>query len=161
MSKIKLLSIAVISLLAINIAVVSFLLLRKPSMLRNGREPIRQAGPKKIIIDKLHFDKEQIAAYEALIIEHRESVKGLKDSISNTKKNLYESLKTESYSGKDSLIILLSGLQKRIESVHYDHFVQIKKLCKPEQLLAFNALTNELAFYFTTEKKAPPPPLGN
>jgi periplasmic protein CpxP/Spy len=162
MSKIKLLSIAVIGLLAINIAVIGYLLLRKPPMPPIGMpQSEKKEGPKKIIIDKLHFDKEQVTAYEALIVGHRESVKGLKDSISNTKNNLYQSLKTENFTGKDSLIHLLGFLQKRIELVHYEHFTQIKKLCKPEQMADFNTLTNELAFYFTTEKKGSPPPAGN
>jgi periplasmic protein CpxP/Spy len=161
MSKIKLLTIAVIGLLAVNIGVVGFLLMRKPPMPPEGSLAVKREGPKKIIIERLHFDKDQVAAYETIIIEHQKSVKDLKDIISNTKNNLYQSLKTETFAGKDSLINLLSDLQKRIESVHYDHFAQIRKICKPEQMEAFNNLTNELAFYFTTEKKAPPPPPGN
>jgi periplasmic protein CpxP/Spy len=163
MSKIKLLTIAVIGLLAINIAVLGFLLLRKPPMPPNGMPQVeKKGGPKEIIIEKLHFDKEQVIAYEAIIVAHRESIKGLKDSISDTKNNLYQSLKTETFVGKDSLINILSVLQKRIESVHYEHFVQVKKLCKSEQMGNFNNLTNELAVYFTTEKKGtPPPPAGN
>lgn len=161
MSKIKLLTIAVITLLAINIGIVGFLLLRKPSMPPSGRRSLKQEGPKKMIIERLHFDKDQVAAYETIIAGHQISVKGLKDSISNTKKNLYQSLKMETFAGKDSLINLLSVLQKRIESVHYEHFTQIKQLCRPEQMEAFNTLTGELAFYFTTEKKAQTPPPGN
>jgi periplasmic protein CpxP/Spy len=161
MSKVKLLTIAVIGLLAVNIGVIGFLVMRKSPMPPPGIPPVRLEGPKKIIIERLHFDKAQVAAYETIIIEHQKSVKDLKDIISNTKNNLYQSLKTETFAGKDSLINLLSDLQKRIESVHYDHFAQIRKICKPEQMEAFNNLTNELAFYFTTEKKAPPPPSGN
>jgi periplasmic protein CpxP/Spy len=161
MSKIKLLTIAVVGLLAVNIGIVGFLVMRKPPMPREGSPAVKREGPKKIIIERLHFDKEQVAAYETIITEHQKSVKALKDSISNTKNSLYQSLKTETFASKDSLINLLSDLQKRIESVHYEHFTQIKKLCKPEQMEAFNALTGELAFYFTTEKKATPPPPGN
>jgi periplasmic protein CpxP/Spy len=162
MSKLKLLSIAVVGLLLINLGTVGFLLLRKPPMPPNRMPQAEQkGGPKEIIIEKLHFDKEQVIAYEALIVEHRELVKGLKDSISNTKNNLYQSLKTETFVGKDSLINILSVLQKRIELVHYEHFAQVKKLCKPEQMGNFNNLTNELAVYFTTEKKGTPPPPPN
>jgi periplasmic protein CpxP/Spy len=160
MSKIKLLTIAVIGLLAVNIGIVGFLAMRKPPMPQEGGPGVKKEGPKKTIIERLHFDKEQVAAYETIIIEHQKSVKGLKDSISNTKNNLYQSLKTETFAGKDSLIAILSDLQKRIESVHYDHFIQIKKICRPEQIEAFNKLTNELAFYFTTEKKSAPQPPG-
>jgi periplasmic protein CpxP/Spy len=158
MSKIKILTIAVIGLLAVNVGVVGFLLMRKPPMPPDATLSPKSGGPKKIIIEKLLFDTTQIVAYERLIVEHRESVKGLKDSISNTKNNLYQSLKTETFVGKDSLINLLGILQKRIEVVHYEHFAQIKKICKPEQMDAFNELTSELAFYFTTEKTAIPPP---
>jgi periplasmic protein CpxP/Spy len=159
MSKIKLLTIAVIGLLAINIAVLGFLLLRKPPMPPNGiPQAEEKKGPKQIIIDKLQFDKEQVTLYESLIVEHRESVKALKDSISDTKNNLYQTLKTKTFASKDSLINLLSALQKRIESVHYEHFAQIKKLCKPQQMEDFKKLTSELALYFTTEKKTTPPP---
>jgi periplasmic protein CpxP/Spy len=158
MSKIKLLTIAVIGLLAINVGVIGVLLMRKPPMPPEGMPPAKLEGPKKFIIEKLHFDKAQIAIYETLILKHRESVKGLKDSISNTKNNLYRSLKTETFVGKDSLIKILSDLQSRIESVHYEHFTEIKKICKPEQMEDFKALTSELAFYFATEKKATPPP---
>lgn len=161
MSKIKLLTIAVIGLLTVNIGVVGFLLVRKPPMPPQGSLGVKREGPKKIIIERLHFDNNQIAAYEKVIIEHQQSVKALKDSISNTKNNLYQSLKTETFTSKDSLINLLSVLQKRIESVHYEHFTQIKKLCRPEQMGAFNALTGELAFYFTTEKKVILPPSNN
>jgi periplasmic protein CpxP/Spy len=162
MSKIKLLSFAVGGLLLINAGIVAFLLLRKPSAPMEGRPPAKREGPKKVVIERLHLDKDQITSYEAIIVEHQKLAKGLKDSISNTKNALYQSLKAETYTGKDSLINLLGTLQKRIESVHFEHFTQIKKLCKPEQVEDFNKLTNDLAIYFTTEKKAvPPPPPGD
>jgi periplasmic protein CpxP/Spy len=164
MSKIKLLSIAVIGLIIINITFVCFFLLRKPSMPTFGmQQPERKEGPKEIIIDKLHFSTKQAMDYDAIIKEHRASIKQLKDTVSDTKNKLYQSLKTETFIVKDSLINILGILQKRIETVHYNHFVQIKKLCNPAQLAYFNNLTNELAFYFSTETKAtpPPPPIDN
>jgi periplasmic protein CpxP/Spy len=157
MSKLKLLTIAVIGLLAINIGVVSFLLLRKPPLPPAGRPSVRKEnGPKKLIIERLHFDKDQVAAYEILIARHQVSVKGLKDSIIDTKNSLYQCLKKETFDDKDSLINVLGVLQKRIESVHFEHFTQIKKLCKPEQIEDFNKLTKDLGMYFTTEKKVRP-----
>jgi periplasmic protein CpxP/Spy len=156
MSKIKLLSIAVVGLLLINAGIVGFLLLRKPPVPPDGNGPAKKEGPKKIVIERLNFDNNQVAAYELLITEHQVAVRSLKDSISHTKNDLYQSLKTDAFAGKDSLINLLSVLQKRIESVHYEHFTQIKKLCRPDQAESFNALTKDLSGYFTTEKKAPP-----
>jgi len=158
MSKIKLLTIAVIGLLFTNSVLVGFLLIKKQPAPMEDMPPGKREGPKKIIMERLQFDTEQVAQYELLITGHRKSIRLLKDSISETKNELYQSLQTDSFAGKDSLTNLLSALQKRIETVHYDHFVQIKKLCKPEQMEAFNELTHDLAFYFTTERKGPPPP---
>jgi periplasmic protein CpxP/Spy len=160
MSKIKLLAIAVIGLLAVNIAVVSFFWTRRAQMPPAAMPPVKPGGPKEIIIEQLHFNSTQVAAYEILIIKHRRSVEALKDSISNTKNLLYQSLQTASFSGKDSLINVLSVLQKQTESVHYDHFIQIKNLCTPEQMAYFNRLTHELSAYFATERQAVHPPPG-
>lgn len=166
MSKIKLLSIAVIGLLLINIAIVSVLIFRKPSSPPGGRPPMGQEGrqpgqnerPKKIIIEKLHFDKEQSAQYEKLIVQHQAIIKSLNDSIKDAKNDLYLSLTNENFTGKDSLIAKLGLLQRQVELTHYEHFAAIKKLCKPDQLENYAALTKELARFFAPPKKEGPPP---
>ena len=158
MSKLRLLSIGVIGLLVINIAVVVFLLMKKPPHPAGERAGMTQDGPKNIIIERLHFDKEQIEQYEKLIDEHQSSIKTTRDSIRMTKNDLYQTLNNESFAGKDSLLTRLSVLQKQIELIHYNHFAQLKKLCKPGQLNAFNDLTKDLARFFAPQKKGSPPP---
>ena len=158
MSKIKLLTIAVIGLMIVNLGMVAFLLLRKPPHPMEGRPPMEQDGPKKIIIDKLHFDKEQAAQYEELINQHQVAIKALNDSIKDAKNELYSSLTNENFSGKDSLIAKLGLLQKQVELTHYDHFAAIKKLCKPDQLEDYTSLTKEISRFFTPPKKEGVPP---
>lgn len=160
MSKIKLLAIAVVGLLIVNLATVAFLLLRKPFQHPEGRPPVEQAGPKNIIVDKLHFDEEQVAQYEALIEQHQEKIKSLNDSINIAKNELYSTLTRDNFIGKDSLIDRLGFLQRQVELTHYDHFASIRAICKPDQLEAFNNLTKELAGFFAPVKKEGPPP-GN
>ena len=165
MSKIKLLTIAVIGLLLINIAIVGFLMFRKPPQSHGGRPPmgqqgqppLQQDGPKDVIIDKLHFDKEQAAQYEKLIEQHQAIIKSLNDSIRDAKNNLYSSLTNENFTGKDSLIAKLGLLQRRVELTHYDHFAAIKTLCKPDQLENYIALTKEISRFFAPPKKDGPP----
>jgi hypothetical protein len=157
MTKIKLLSIAVIGLLLINIGILAFLFLRKhvppPDRPMRGRE-----GPKNIIIERLHFDKEQVAQYEKLIEQHQQNLQQLDGQIRMTKNQLYSTLATDNIAGKDSLANKLGEIQRQIESVHYNHFTDIKKLCKPEQLENFNALTHDLAKFFAPGKNLPTPP---
>lgn len=166
MSKIKLLTIAVVALLMVNIGIVVFLFTKKapmppdggPLMGMQGRPPGKDVGPKIIIIERLQFDKEQIQAYEKLIQVHQVAIELYGDSIKVAKNNLYQSLQTKNLLSNDSLINKLSRLQKQIELVHYNHFVELKKICKPEQLVAFNALTEELAGFFAPNKKNRKPP---
>jgi periplasmic protein CpxP/Spy len=152
MSKLRLLSFAVIALLAMNLALVGFLFLRKPPLPPGGRPSIAKEGPKNKIIEQLHFDAEQVIQYQKLIDEHKSSIKILRDDIRDTKSQLYKTLIEEDGERNDSLIVKLGDLQKKIETAHYNHFKEIKKLCKPDQLEYFNTLTDELADFFSPER---------
>jgi len=154
MSKNRLLTIAVICLLVINFATLTFLLFSQ------HRPPFRSGadreGPASLIIERLHFDTQQITAYHLLINVHRSSIRKLDGEIRATKNALYGTLAQDDPGNADSLKNKLSRLQSAIENVHYDHFAAIKKLCKPNQLGYFNDLTNDLAGYFSPSKVHPP-----
>ena len=159
MSKTKLLSIAVIGLLVHNLSLSGFHFLRKP--IRPKDRPIGQAPPERFrlqneIIASLRFDDIQVKKYEVLIDEHQESVKALNDSIRNVKSLLYQMLNSENDAAKDSLITKIGSLQKNIERTHYEHFVEIKKLCNTDQLRNFEELTTRLAGFFgSTDQNRP------
>ena len=113
-------------------------------------------SPKSIVVDKLHFDKEQVVKYDELIKQHSESISEIDNKIIALKNSLYKNLSNlENKEVTDSLFLQIASNQTAIERLHYDHFLDIKKLCKPEQLEDYNALTNELAEIFGT--KLPPP----
>jgi Spy/CpxP family protein refolding chaperone len=159
MSKRKLLSIAVIGLLLLNLGLIGFLFLRKPMRPPGaGGLPLGQEGPKQIIIEKLAFNPEQAARYEELIKEHQEKVKVLDQEIKATKNALYQTLTEETPTEKDSLINRMATLQKEIETVHYNHFAAIRKICTPEQMENYKELTSELARFFSPRENPPPPP---
>jgi hypothetical protein len=161
MTKTRLLTIAVIGLLLVNLGILAFLFFRQPAhppMGGPGRSGPGGEGPKKIIIERLHFDTEQAAQYEKLIVAHRKQISELGDQIRETKNSLYSTLSSTTQLNKDSLETRLGEIQKQIESTHYNHFADIKKLCKPDQLKDFNALTKELARFFAPGKNLPPSP---
>ncbi len=157
MSRLKFLTIAVYGLLVLNLGIVGFMFLRKPPLHREG-PLIAGETPKNKIIELLHFDADQVNQYETLIDEHKASIKFLRDDIRDTKSQLYQMLSKEDVVGKDSLIVKLGDLQKKIETTHYNHFQEIKKLCKPGQIEYFNTLTGELADFFNPEKQPPARP---
>jgi|AntRauMFilla1563_2_1112583.scaffolds.fasta_scaffold03715_4 hypothetical protein len=144
MTKSKLLTFAVIALFLINIITLSFLFFKGPRP--EGRE---KPNPRDIVIHKLDFDDTQIASYEELIKKHKASIENLDRNIKKSKNNLYKQLSfPENKSVTDSILNKLNLYKSEIELVHYNHFLDIKKLCKPEQLDNYNELTHKLAKIF-------------
>lgn len=105
--------------------------------------------PRNIIIERLEFEKSQIEAYDRMIQKHRQQIHRLDDEIREAKTRLYGSLGT-GYSAKekDSLVQRLNDLQREIEYVHVNHFLDIKNLCYEQQLGDFDALTKDMAHIF-------------
>jgi len=103
--------------------------------------------PKRIVIHKLNFDKDQIVKYEQLIQQHRSQIHTNDSLINSLKNTLYQQLKSDS-PNSDSLLTLLSDAQKNTELIHFKHFEDIKLLCKPDQKPLFDNLTQELTTIF-------------
>ena len=151
MEKSKLLTISVLGLLLLNLATLAFLFLSGP---KGHRRPPHgdQPQPKEIIIDQLHFDANQQKEYGKIIEWHQSEIKKLDTEIRQTKNDLYALLNQPQVNikTKDSLLGVLNGYQKQIEQTHFKHFEDIKKLCRPDQIEDFNALTEELGRIFAT-----------
>lgn len=142
MKKIKIISIIAIFLLAINIFWILFFISHKPLHGRGN-------DPKKVIIEKLHLDELQTKEYEKLIDGHRESIRNSEKHIMELKNQLYKTLKERAnVSMTDSLMTEIGKAQIEIEHINYNHFQDIKQLCKPEQLNYFNELCNDIAKLF-------------
>jgi periplasmic protein CpxP/Spy len=153
MEKTKLLTFSVIALLLLNLGTLGFLVLSKPNHPR-GLEHGRHK-PKEVIIEKLHFDANQITQYETLIKSHQDKIKVLDDSIRSTKNQLYELLRKDVVDEKLKITLIdqISMYQRQIDGNHFNHFEAIKKLCKKDQLDDFNELTEELTRIFSKQNR--------
>ena len=153
MDKFKLLTYSVIGLVILNIGIISFLYLSSPNSKRNdlGRKP------KDIIIEKLHFDSNQIKKYENIIKVYRNSIDSLNNNNRDIKAELYAQLKqpTVNTNIKDSLIQLTLVNQKRIEEANFKHFQDIKSICTKSQIENYNSLTEELEKLFSNQNRKP------
>lgn len=156
MNKNRLLIFLIAGLLISNILLVVFMMKgRGPG---HGPPP-HHGGPRDLIIERLHFDEAQIAKFETLIQEHHKNVTDEDQALMNIKNTLYDNLKSdENKATTDSLINAMTIIQNKIEHIHYSHFEDIKKLCKPEQIRYFNVLATELSHLFGPPH-GPPPPL--
>ena len=86
MEKTKLLTVAVIGLLVLNLGTLGFLVLSGP----HGHRPPRDGEPKpqQIISEKLHFDENQKQEYSKLIEGHKSQIRVLQDQFRNNKNKL-------------------------------------------------------------------------
>lgn len=117
--------------------------------------PPRPEQLRNTIIEKLHFDTPQAAAYDQLITNHRSRISATEAEIKSAKEQLYSLLSTEQYATKDTLIARIGALHEQIEQIHFEHFQAIKGLCKGEQIPLFNQLTGELAHFFSPQRPRP------
>lgn len=144
MNKMKFL-IAVIIALVISNIIILFLLIKEHS---------QEGGPKNIIIDKLHFDKEQVNNYETYIQQHRRSINDNEALMNKLRSDLYKQLKNQQDSTIiDSMIFKIAMQQSVAEHINYNHFLEIKKMCKPNQKKDFDELTNEIAQLFSLKER--------
>ena len=151
MNKVKILSFISIGLLIANLALIGFLISNK------SRHPKRER-PFKIISEKLKFDELQVGKYEDLIKTHQASMKVTEEQLLSLKNELYTSLAdTSKKKMTDSLFAEIGKQQASIEKIHYNHFLDLKNLCRPEQMSAFEALSSNIAKLFAPPQ-APNPP---
>lgn len=150
MSKEKFYLLLISGLLLSNIALIVFAFL-KPGH-KHDRDHDR---PRNIVIDRLELDPQQIQKYDVLIHDHRKKIKESDKQIHRLKNELYQLLADSilSEEKKDSLIQMIHQNQEEVEHTHFLHFLDIKALCKPEQIPEFNKLAKEISNIF-----APPQP---
>ncbi|MCE3280658.1 MAG: hypothetical protein K0S44_2849 [Bacteroidetes bacterium] len=158
MNRTKLLTIVIIGLLILNLGILCILFLNKGHNDHPTGMPPRGEGPKKIIIEKLHFDPSQVSSYELLIDVHKKRTRELNDTSKILHKELYTLLNTAhpDTSKANELIRSIADKQMEVDHLNFNHFSDIKNLCKPEQIEYFNSLTEDLAELFG--HKGPPPP---
>ena len=105
--------------------------------------------PKQVIIKKLGLDKNQSEKYLLLTKKHREAVIVLESKIKDKKNELYRNLSTTADSADtNAAAVEIGKIQTEMEQLHYAHFLEIKNLCRKEQLPAFNELSKELVDLF-------------
>lgn len=143
MKNLKYIQLIVILLIVSNILLILFIFLRKPP---------RQEGPKNIIIERLHFDQKQINDYENLIDQHRMNIHRNEEEMMMLKSALYETILNENAEKRDSLVKLIGKKQEEAEMINYDHFMDIKKLCKENQQEDFKELLHDLGRLFSYKK---------
>lgn len=140
----------VIVLLVLNLIVVSaFWFFNRGNNHKNGGRDGQGGGPRNEIIDRLHFDKSQVYQYDSLIVKHRKLVGQKEKEIQGLRTLLFMGVSDGIDSKlKDSWVSQIGVLHADIQQIHYSHFLDIRRICKPEQQKDFALLTKDLAKMF-------------
>jgi hypothetical protein len=159
-SKIQILTAFSVILVLLNLGLIGFFVFNeKTDRDRPERNPPpRDNHPKEIMIKRLGLESSQITEYEKLIEAHQQLIRVYNDSIHEAKKQLFFLLQPNQKSQADSVINVLAKLQGSVEQAHYNHFVDLRAICNPDQTRKFDLLTKEMAQIFAPDRKRLPPP---
>jgi periplasmic protein CpxP/Spy len=136
---------------------LSNLMLIVMMMKKDERPPHRgRITPREHVINALHFDKKQVEAYDELIVKHRSSIREQEHKIRGLKNEIYKQLTSPQPEFDPSLRDSLAASQAKIEQIHFEHFLEIKSLCKQEQLPLFDELSRSFSDLFSPPEGPPP-----
>ncbi|HZY82982.1 MAG TPA: hypothetical protein VFE50_25860 [Cyclobacteriaceae bacterium] len=141
----------VLFLVALNIVVVA------RTFMRQG--PPGPPPHDRIIIKTLGFDEEQQQAFEALKFKHRSGVIQIEKQFESVLEQYFLLLPNEDQSKKDSLDAIICDLERRKAAVTFEHFRELRQLCRPDQQKTFDNFIPELSKFIMPQgpKNLPPP----
>lgn len=139
--------IVIVGLLISNGILVFFLTQKE-----NKKRP--RNSPKEIVAKRLDFDDAQMSDYEVVIKKHQVESRQIFDQIQKSKGILYNLLSTTDDHKRDSLIQRITIKQGVLEQLNFNHFLEIKKICREDQTPEFEKLSHDFAKIFG--KRRPP-----
>ena len=155
MERTKLLTIAVVGLVLLNLIMIGLLLFGPAPLLGHGGGN----RPARVIIKRLRFDASQQRTYRRLVTEHQRQTRELALESARLHQAYYELLVAEQPdSVQANRLSQRIGTNQRAQTqLNFAHFGQIKALCRPDQQADFARLVTELTQLFGQQ---PPPGPG-
>lgn len=142
MNKTKFLTVLVVLLLALNAVTLYFVWGKRNDDKRRGGG----RSYSEYISKKLNFDSQQQEQLKLLRNKHKQELDSLRKedlALQEAKTQLLKNGVTDSLQ-LDSIFNLSVIHKKKFEMAFYNHFMQIRALCKPEQLKLFNETLDEM-----------------
>ncbi len=136
----------IIGLLISNLLLLVFIL--------TARSP-HHKGPRNLIIERLHFDENQVQQYDGLIRQHRMQMMEKQHELMDAKTQYYSLLKNKDQKNGDALVQQIGKISMETEKINFKHFQNIRKICRPDQVQAFDHLIDEFESLFAPEPKPP------
>ncbi|MES2702567.1 MAG: hypothetical protein V4649_08010 [Bacteroidota bacterium] len=115
--------------------------------------------PRDYVIRNLEFTDKQVEDYDVLIAGHQHSMRRLRREAMELRQQLFSGLKGEDpgATNKDSIATLIALRQQQIETVTYDHFAQVRKICTAQQKPEFDKIIGDVIKKMNGGMHGPPP----
>jgi hypothetical protein len=156
--KIKSLYILVGVLLLINIATLGFIWYTTIKIkTEQEMRPPRPDNKGSFLADELGFTGEQLNKFDTLRKEHHQRVQKIIREAKELKDQLFDCIKTEDDAKAKEFAGKLSENNKAMELLTYEHFKEVRKICKEEQKVKFDRILIELVRGLEAQS---PPPMG-
>lgn len=98
------------------------------------------------IVRELQFNEEQTKQFRTMMDDQSKKTSELQGKIHEIRKLILDELFIDN-TNKDKIQKLneeIGKLNTEIEALHSDHFLQMKTLCKPDQLIKFKSIMNDV-----------------
>lgn len=154
MEKSKLLTIAVLGLLLLNLGILAMIWFRPGPPHGPGERP------DAFLIRELSLNAEQVAKFQELKEAHHSAMVELQKKDRHLHDEFFQLLKgdTPDRSGAIALSDSMSAIRVQMEMLTFDHFAEVRKLCTPEQQKKFSEIIDDMFRRITRPPGGPPPP---
>jgi len=158
----------VVLLVVLNLGTITLLWIGRPPAPDSRERQVlphqQDARLKDLLKRELKFNDEQIARYFQLRENHRQQFEKLNEEIRQLKQQMFDAVFSREPQPEisDSLLQLSLQKQAQLDRLTYQHFLDLKKLCNPDQQDQLKMLIGE----FFRQQGAPqgkgqvPPPPG-
>lgn len=118
--------------------------------------PPQHDRPDKVIVERLQLDEQQQKEFDKLKTEHHSQMVKLDEQSRDLHKKYFALLENEQINDSiaDSYEKQLANITEKKEEITFNHFRDLKNLCKGEQVKLFNDFVGELGKILSS----PPPP---
>ncbi len=156
---------ALFFLIALNIALLSFVIISKPQPPRPPFNSPSSAGPGSFMNQAssiLRLNKEQANSFSELAEKHKKDMDIINKNEGTLISEYFEALNNNfSDTHSDSLLMLINDANTEKLTVTFKHFEDIKELLRPEQKPDFKRFMDRaLNNILNIKEKTPPPPKG-
>jgi len=139
MSKQRILIIAVVVLVVLNIATLSFLWMSKYDKHKH-RKMKHKPDVENYLVRRLNLSPEQADAFKIAREQHFKQTHELQRSLHDNRKRLTELLSDTDTSQQNELLVNIRDQNIQIEKLNFQHLQNLRSICTDEQKLKFDSV---------------------